>query len=112
MDDTQRVEGRARREGQPELLVLVTGGDVLVPARVHSRGHANQYGSDNPGGGREPAKHPDLRHRVDDDAPDSHLERAAQFGVGLVVAVQSDALTRRPAAQGKLEFSPACHVDA
>ena len=89
-DALHRRDGRPAGQGQPELLVLMGGGDVLVRVGFHPHGHPQQDRRPDPvprGGVGEPV---DLRHRVDDDPPDPGLHRPVQLGVGLVVAMQAD----------------------
>ena len=101
-----RVTVPARRDRQPELLVLVRGRDVLVPAGVHARGHAHHHRC-----GRSPAlldqrrEALDLDERVDDDPAHAVLERSRELVVGLVVAVQADVRTRDARAQRDRELA-------
>jgi len=70
-----RLGGRARADGQPELLVVGAGGDRPVGVRVHAGGDPNQdalASRPGPDGGQRG----DLVQAVDHDAPDSHRDGA------------------------------------
>ena len=82
--------GGGRGQGEPELLVLVRGGDEVVGVRVHARGQPEHHGGAAAGLGRERGQVGELVERVHDDPAHARLEGGAQLGVRLVVAVQAD----------------------
>ena len=79
---------RQGRERDPELRVLLAGGDLLVGVRTDPGGDPQQNPLAAPG--CEPFEPLDLVERVDDDVADPGLERGEELGLGLVVAVHVD----------------------
>ena len=89
-DLLDRLERITAGDREPELLVLVSRGDVLVGVRLHAGGDPHHH----LGGALEVlgdlGEPLDLGEAVDDDPADAGVDGAAQLGVRLVVAVVAD----------------------
>ena len=81
-------------EPEAELGVFGAGLDVLVRVRLDARRHAHQHGRRACPSADERLEAVELVERVDDDPADAGVERGAQLGGRLVVAVEHDALGR------------------
>src|SRR5579875_2626408 len=77
-------------KGEPEFLVFMRGRDELVRVRFDADGNPDENGRLNTEFGSERGKAAEFGERVDDDPPDTGLQRGPQFGVRLVVAVEDD----------------------
>jgi len=101
-----------RRDGEPELLVLVPGGDELVGAGVDAGGDAEEGRGDDVELRGDPADQVHLVEGVDDDPAHAVGQRGADLAGGLVVAVQGDALGGHAAGQADRQFATAGGVEA
>ena len=104
------VGGGVQRE--PELLVLVRGGDELVRGRVHPRGHAQHHGSAGSPLPGERGQQLDLREGVHHDAAHTGVESGRELLGGLVVAVQRNPLPGDPRGERHGQFPAGGGVDA
>ena len=77
------------RHGEAELLVLVRGGNEFVRVRVHAGGEPQHHLGGLAAGRGDFGDALQLREAVHDDPAQLHVQRAVDFGVGLVVAVQA-----------------------
>lgn len=99
-----------RGQREPELLVLVRGGDELVGVRLHADRHPDHHRlPDTPVAGHlvQPG---DLEERVQHDGADPGRHALFEFRHGLVVAVHGDALGREPGPQRDGQLAAAAHV--
>ena len=110
-------------QGHAELLVLVSGRDRLVGGGVHARGDANQHRNGRVGllalshalGGQlgvHPLNQLDFVHRIGHHAAQAATNRAGDFGLRFVVAVQGDALAGHAAAQSQRQLATGGGVQA
>ena len=106
-----RLGSRPVAEGQPELLVVVGGGDELVGVCLHAGGDTDQHFGDTASLRGDPLQPVDLVEGVDDDPSDADFDGPGQFGRGLVVAVHADPLGREPRGQGDSELAAGAHVE-
>ena len=79
-------------QAEPELRVVLAGHHVLVGVGLDARRHAQQHLRHDAVLAVQAFQAVELVERVDDDAPDAGPPSGAQLVVGLVVAVQHDAL--------------------
>lgn len=93
-------------EGDAELLVLVRGGDELVGVRLDAHGDADLHALPLAEAVGDVGDARDLLEGVEHDAPDADLDRAADLFLGLVVAVEGDALGGHARGQRGGELSP------
>ena len=109
LDGLERV---AAGDREPELLVLVGGGDVLVRVRLDAGGHPHHHldgAAEVLGDLGEPL---DLGEAVEDDPAHARVHGTAQLGVRLVVAVVADPARVEAGAQGDGELARGAHVEA
>ena len=95
---------------QPELLVLVRGGDELVGVRLDADRHPHQHVLHHARRAGDLVEPLDLGHRVQHDVADAGLHRGGQLVDGFVVAVQGDSLGREAGVQRDGELAAAAHV--
>ena len=105
-----RGHRRTAGQRQPELLVLVRGGDELVGVRLDADGDADQHVLHDAGRAGDLVEALDLGHRVQHDVPDAGLDRGGQLVDGFVVAVQRDSLGREVGVQRDGELAAAADV--
>ncbi len=101
----------AAREGEAELLVLLTGLDVLVGVRLHSRRHPHLDTLACPGALGDGGQAHQLVEAVDHDAPDARLDRPHQLGHALVVAVERQPLHREAGPQRHSQLAAGADVE-
>src|SRR5215475_5550172 len=73
---------------QPELLVLVRGGDELVGVGLHANSDPHENVLDDARGTGDVVEAFDLGHRVEHDMADPGLDGSGQLVYGFVVAVE------------------------
>ena len=105
------IHGRAGGQGQPELLVLVGGGDEFVGVRFHTHGDPHQHVLHDAGLTGDLVETLDLDHGVDDDVTDAVLDGRGQFSDRFVVAVQGDSFRRKAGVQRHGQLATAGHVE-
>lgn len=107
-DEVEAVEGEctAHRLGglpvgerDPELLVLVRGGDELVGVGLDADGDADLHPLADAVPLGDVGDADDLLEGVEHDPPDARLDGPLDLGDGLVVAVEGDALGGHPGVQ-------------
>ena len=108
VDRTSRV---ARRHGESEFGVLLTGANELVRVRLDAGRHAHEA-VERRRRADERREQGDLFEVVDDEPVDADCDRAFQFVGRLVVAVHDDASGRHAGAQHEVEFAAGRDVDA
>ena len=110
-----RLGGRARGHGEAELGVLLAGADELVGVRLDARGDPHEHRGPRRRRRRVSSRPPepgDLVEGVDDDAARPRLERGGQLVVGLVVAVQDQALGGHAGRQRDVQLAAGRDVEA
>ena len=119
-DETQVVGGeypphrchrRAAGHREPELLVLVRGGDELVGVRLDADGETNQDVLDDARLTRDGVESIDFGHRVQNDLADPGFDRGLQLRHGFVVAVKGDPLRREVGMQRNGQLPAGAHVE-
>ena len=111
-DARDRGERDAVVEPEAELGVLGAGLDELVGVRFDTGCDPHVEGRRHPDRRREPGDAIELGGRVDDDPTDACVECAPQLGVGLVVAVENDAIRREPGVQRDEQLAARGDVEA
>ena len=105
------VQCRTAGQRQPELLVLVCGGDELVGVRLDTDRETNEDILDDARLPRDGIEALDLDHRVQNDMADTGFDRCRQFGDGFVVAVEGDPLRREVSVQRNGQLTAGAHVE-
>ncbi len=103
--------GHTGRHGEPELRVVLTGGDELVRVGFDAGRHPQQHRRHLTRGGMDGFDAVDLVEAVDDDAGDAGVERCGQLGHRLVVAVHHQVRARDAGRQRDGEFAAGGHVE-
>ena len=97
-----RPLGEPVGEAEAELGVELPGLDVVVGGGLDPRGHPDQHPL---GAVEQPVGQLDLVERVEDQVADAGVERVAELALGLVVAVQVDALGIEAGGQRHVELA-------
>ncbi|SHT57929.1 Uncharacterised protein [Mycobacteroides abscessus subsp. abscessus] len=111
-DPPDGLQSLPARERQPELLILMRGGDELVSVCLDADGDSHQHVLHHACPAGDCLQAIDLNHRVDDNVPDTGLYRLCQFRLGFVVAVQRDSLRRKLGTQGNGQLARRTNVQA
>ena len=101
-DSCHRALGEAVGQAEPELGVLLPGLDVGVGRGLDPRGDPQQHPL---GAVEQPVGALDLVEGVEDQVTDAGVERVAELGLGLVVAVHVDPLGSHPAGEGHVQLA-------
>ena len=110
-DATRRLEGVPTRQGEAELLVLVGRRDELVGVGLHADRDPDEHRRHDSELARDGGDTLDLVEGVDDDAAHALVERRADLGDALVVAVQADPLPRHAGPQCDGELTAGADVE-
>ncbi len=110
-DAARGLVGVAVGQREPELLVLVGGGDVLVGVGLDADVDADHHVRAGAGRGGDLADALDLGVGVGDDASDAQFDRLAQLGGGLVVPVVAEAGRVDPGGERDGQLPAGAHVD-
>ncbi len=110
-DAPHGLHGVAAGEREPELLVLVRGGDELVGVGLDAHGHADEHVLDDTGLTGDRVEPVDLGERVEHDVPDPGGHGGLQFADGLVVAVHRDLPGGEAGVQGHGELTTGRDVE-
>ena len=96
---------------EPELLVLVRSGDVLVGVRLDPGRHPDHHPRGGAELGGDGGQAVDLVEGVDDDPPDAEADGPDQLDAALVVAVEADALHREAGPLGHRQLAARADVE-
>ena len=98
-------------DGEPELGVVLAGGDVVVGFGLDTGREAQQDLRRHAGLGEQHVEAVELVETVDDDATDAGLDRHTQLGERLVVAVEHEPLGRNAGVERNMKFAAGGDVE-